>query len=183
MFRSRSRAYFPYHTRKLFPRDVRLFSLQLFRLVRVSVLEGNDTFMLQETLEVQKTPRRSRRVITTLLAAAAVSAVALTGCSRSSTARCVDASGNVLPDAACPGGSGGGGYVGSGYHGAGGGGRWVYGGGGGTSPGSRATGFSTSAPSSENSSPSGTTVRGGFGDAGEGHGGGEGGGHGGGGGE
>ncbi len=122
--------------------------------------------------------------MTTLLAAA-VSAVALAGCSHTTTtARCVDQNGNVLPDSAC---GTTGTYVsgsGGGYSG-GGGGRWVYGGGGGSSVGSKATGYSTSAPSEGDiSSPLGTVVRGGFGGEGEGHGGGEGGdggGHGGGG--
>ena len=120
-----------------------------------------------------KTPAR---IVTTLLAAAAVSAV-LAGCSRSTTARCVDQSGNVLSDSACP-GSGGGGYVGGGYVGGSYGGgygraqpRWVYGGGGGMTPGSRATGFSTSPPDSGSiHSSSGTVLRGGFGSAGESHG-------------
>ena len=130
-----------------------------------------------------KTPRWPRRMATTLLAAAAVSALA--GCSHSTTARCVDQNGNVLSDSMCP-GSGGGGYIGS-YGGGYGGGvrtqpRWVYGGGGGTTLGSRATGFSTSAPESGGiSTSSGTVIRGGFGGAGEGHGGGGEGGHGGGG--
>ena len=126
---------------------------------------------------MQKTETKSpRRIVTTLLAAAAVSA-ALAGCSRSTTARCVDQNGNVLPDSACPGAAGGG-YGGSGYIGGSYGGgygraqpRWVYGGGGGTTPGSRATGFSTSAPESGSiRSSSGTVIRGGFGGAGESHG-------------
>lgn len=127
--------------------------------------------------------------MTTLLAAAAVSAVALGGCSnQTTTARCVDKNGNVLPDSVCQnngtGYGGGGSYGGSGGGATAGQGRWVYGGEGGTSPGSRATGFSTTAPDSGDiSSPSGTVVRGGFGGEGEGHGGdgGDGGGHGGGG--
>lgn len=137
---------------------------------------------MRRTETSENPPKTPRRIVTALLAAAAVSAV-LAGCSRSTTARCVDQNGNVLPDSACPGSVGGGGYVGGSY----GGGygrtqpRWVYGGGGGTTPGSRATGFSTSAPESGSiHSASGTVVRGGFGGAGEGHGGGEGGGHGGG---
>ena len=140
----------------------------------------------------EKTLRRSRQVMTTLLAAAAaVSVATLNGCSNTTTtARCVDQNGNVLPDSACGsgtsvGGSGGGGYIGGGHGTVGTQPRWVYGGGGGSAVGSRATGFSTSAPSEGGiSSPSGTVVRGGFGGEGAAHGGGgEGGGHGGGGGE
>ena len=147
----------------------------------------------------EKATRRSRKVMITLLAAAAaVSVATLSGCGNDSTttARCVDQNGNVLPDSACGsgtyvGGSGGGGYVGGSSGGTGGHGaaitrpRWVYGGGGGSAVGSRATGFSTSPPSEGGiSSPSGTVVRGGFGGEGAAHGGGgEGGGHGGGGGE
>jgi len=123
--------------------------------------------------------------MTTLLAAAAVSAMALAGCSNNTTARCVDQDGNVLPDSACQDGSSGGVYTGT--YGSGGRGaavsqpRWVYGGQGGDAVGSKATGFSTSPPEDGDiSSPSGTVIRGGFGGEGEAHGGGEGG-HGGGG--
>ncbi len=130
-----------------------------------------------KTTEPKTTEKTPRRMVTSLLAAAAVSAL-LAGCSRSTTARCVDQNGNVLSDSACPGSGGGyvgGSYVGGGYGGNYGGGRaqprWVYGGGGGTTPGSRATGFSTSPPSSGSfHTSSGTVVRGGFGGAGEGHG-------------
>lgn len=133
--------------------------------------------------ETEKRPKRSGRVLPSLLAAAALAAT-LSGCSQTTTARCVDANGNVLPDSACGTGgtyvSGTGGY-GGGY---GGGGHWVYGGRGGTTVGSRATGYSASPPSNGNiSSPSGTVVRGGFGGEGSSHGGGGEGGHGGGGGE
>ncbi len=138
-------------------------------------------------------PRRSQAIVTTLLAAAATAAMAmLDGCSHdtSTTARCVDQDGHVLPDSACRGGTGGGVYYGGGY----GAGRlnsvrqprWVYGGSGGTSVGSRAVGFSTSPPADgEIATRSGTVIRGGFGGEGAAHSGfgGDGGGHGGGGGE
>ena len=151
----------------------------------------NDKLVLEQPLRgsvPKQAPRRSRRVIPVLLAAAAlVSSAALAGCSNSTTsARCVDQNGNVLPDSACPGAASGGyaGGSGGGYAGSGGArpqARWVYGGAGGTEPGSKATGFSDSAPSEGDiSSPSGTVIRGGFGGEGEAHGGGEGG-HGGGG--
>ena len=130
--------------------------------------------------------RKSRRVAITLLGATAAVVMGLaTGCSDDSettTARCVDANGNVLPDGSCSSYSNnisGGGTVSTA------GGRWVYGG---SASGGRVTGYSTSAPDSGHiSTPSGEVLRGGFGGegGGEGHGGegGDGGGHGGGGGE
>ncbi len=150
---------------------------------------------MTDKMATDKTMRRSRRIATTLLTAAA--AATLSGCSHNTTtARCIGPDGRVLSDVACQGGAGGGVYYrGGGYGGSGGYGggyarqqpRWVYGGSGGTAIGSRATGYSTTAPSEGDiTTHSGTTIRGGFGGEGSSHGageGGEGGGHGGGGGE
>ena len=137
-----------------------------------------------------KPTRRSRQVATTLLTAAALAAIS--GCSHTvTTARCIGPDVRVLPDGTC--GNGGGGFVGGGnggyYRGPNAIGRqpqWGYGGSGGASVGSRATGYSTTAPSAGDiSTHSGTVLRGGFGGEGGAHGGseGEGGRHGGGGGE
>jgi len=124
--------------------------------------------------------RKSRRVSITLLGAtAAVIMGVASGCSdntQSTTAHCVDAQGNVLPESACSPGGYNTGYGGGGYYG----GSWVYGG---SMNNNRVSGYSTSAPASGDiSTDSGHVVRGGFGgeggDGGDGHGGG---GHGGGG--
>lgn len=121
-----------------------------------------------------KATRRSGQIATTLLTAAA--AATLSGCSHNATtARCIGPDGRVLSDAACQGGAGGGVYYGGGGY-ARQQPRWVYGGGGGTAIGSRATGYSTTAPNEGDiTTHSGTTIRGGFGGEGSGHSGGEGG--------
>lgn len=105
-------------------------------------------------------------------------AALLAGCGNNSqTADCVDANGRVLPDSYC---QSGGGY-GGGYYGGGGntvivhsgGSHWVYGGNVSTSGGVSRVSGGSSTPSGDGdiSSRSGTTVRGGFGRSGAGHGG------------
>lgn len=114
--------------------------------------------------------RMSRHVAATLLTTAALTCLA--GCANNSTtARCVDANGNVLPDSACGGYSagygGGSGYIGYGGYSPGYPPRWVYGGQGGSRVGSRAIGYSTVAPSDGDiSTSSGRIIRGGFGRSG-----------------
>lgn len=116
--------------------------------------------------------RKSQRVAITMLGATAAVVMGLaSGCSQTTTAHCVDAYGNVLPESQCSTS----GYN-SGYHGGyyGHSGSWVYGG---SVNNNRVSNYSTSAPSSGDiSTDSGTVVRGGFGGfGGGGHGGGGGG--------
>lgn len=111
-----------------------------------------------------KQRRRSKQV--TPLLVTVVAGMIVSGCSQqeTQTARCVDANGNVLPDALCQ-GTRGGVYTNTYSYP-----HWVYGGSGGTVIGSHATGFSvTPSAGARTVTPSGTVVRGGFGAIGEGH--------------
>jgi hypothetical protein len=83
--------------------------------------------------------------------------IALSGCG-SESARCIDQTGRVRPDYECRNDHGYGSAYNGTIH------RWVYGGGGGSSVGSYATGYSTSPHfGSSVSTHSGTVIRGGFG--------------------
>ncbi len=88
-----------------------------------------------------KETKKSRVVSVSLLAAMAATMLAGCGSNPRQVRRCADEQGNVLPDTNCERGYVGGGYYGGGMMGRGGYPGWVYGGSGGTTPGSRVMGF------------------------------------------